>query len=137
MEKIKINFIVTCFDKEVYWPKLKELLYSYQNIEPIVALAYNGEDPNFECSVRVENKGLQQGEFELIQAGYKYLLEQDTPSDIFVKISIDSWLCNEDVIINIFNKMQHFRVPYAGNYWSLQDELSTDIMFVNIAIVVA
>ena len=133
MEKIKINFIITCFDREAYWPKLEELILSYKTIDPIISLAYNGDDDDFKCSVRVPNKGLQEGEFDLIQAGYKYLIDNDTPSDLFVKLSIDSWLCNEDVIVNIFNKMQHFKVPYAGNYWSLSDELSTDIIFANIS----
>jgi hypothetical protein len=133
MEKVKINFIITCFNKEEYWPHLKKLIESYKTIDPIICLAYNGNDDSFKCDVRIPNKGLQEGEFSLIKAGYQHLIDNDTPSDLFVKLSVDSWLCNEDIINRIFSHLNHFRVPYAGNYWHERTYLSTDIFFCNLA----
>lgn len=131
--KTKVNFIITCFDKENYWEDLKSLILSYTTIEPTICLAYNGTDPNFPADVRIENSGLQKGEYELIMEGYKFLVDKDVESDLFVKLSIDSWLCDEDVINKIFSNMRHFRVPYGGNNWDTPEQLSTDIFFANIA----
>lgn len=131
--KTKVNFIITCFNRESYWPHLKDLIFSYKTIEPTVCLAYNGEDEAFECDVRLKNKGLQMGEYELIKAGYEHLLEKDVESDLFIKLSIDSWLCDEDVINKILSLMVHYKVPFAGTYWNTPEQLSTDIFFANIA----
>lgn len=133
MEKVKINFIITCYDKEAYWPHLKSLIDSYKTIEPIYCLAYSGVDKDFVCDVRIPSEGLQKGEFDLIKGGYENLIKRDTPSDLFVKLAVDSWLCNEDVINKIFGYLTHYKVPYAGNYWHSPIYLSSDIFFCNIA----
>lgn len=135
MEKKKINFIITCYNREAYWPHLKELLHSYKTIEPIIALAYNGDDEEFKKEAQVvrENLGLQRGEHDLITSAYDYLINDlDTDSDLFIKIGMDSWLCDENVIQKVFSQLSHHRVPYAGNYWNTVAQLSTDIFFCDI-----
>lgn len=133
MEKRKINFIITVYDREEYAQHLIEILNDFKTIEAITCVAYNGEDENFQCDVRIENKGHQQGDFDLTTEGYKYLIERDSPSDIFVKLSVDSWLCDEDVINRIIDGMIFHKVPYAGNWWNTNHQLSTDIFFSHIS----
>jgi hypothetical protein len=128
----EINFIITCFDKESYWPYLKKIITSYKRIKPNIILCYNGLDENFkkEANVVIENTGHQHGEASLILNGFQYAKKYFT-SNCFVKLSIDSWLLNEDVILNIFNFMEQNHTFYAGNFWNTNYQFSVDIFFID------
>jgi molybdopterin-guanine dinucleotide biosynthesis protein A len=128
----EINFIVTCFNKELYWPYLKQIIESYQHIKPNIVLCYNGIDENFkkEANIVIENTGHQHGEASLILKGLEYA-ERHFSSNLFVKLSIDSWLLKEDVILDIFNHMEQNNICYAGNFWNTNHQLSVDIFFIN------
>jgi hypothetical protein len=131
--KININFIITCFNREAYWPYLKKVLESYKNISPNIVLCYNGENQDFAKISNVvlnQNSGHQSGEANLIIQGAKYA-KKHFDSKLFIKLSIDSWLLNEDIILNIFNKMQEHNIAYAGNHWNNHYQLSSDICFIN------
>jgi len=131
--KRSVNFILTCFDKEAYLPYALEVINSYKDIEPSICVVYNGTDPDFDCDVRLEkNSGLQFGDFEMTKKGFEFFQEKND-STLFVKLSIDSWLMNEKVLIDIFHYCKTYRVPYAGNYWNTNAQLSTDIFFADIA----
>lgn len=123
---MQVNFIITCFNKEHYWPHLFKILSEYKTIKPIISLVYNGNDPEFPCDVRLPNMGHQLGEYTLIKAGYESLKNQSTK---WVKLSIDSWLLKESIILDIFDKMEKAKLVYSGNYWNIQSQLSTDVFF--------
>ena len=128
----EINFIITCFDKEKYWPYLKQIITSYKKIKSNIVLCYDGVDENFkkEADIVIENTGHQHGEASLILKGFEYA-EKYFTTNCFVKVSIDSWLLNEDVILNIFNHMNQNHICYAGNFWNTNYQLSVDIFFID------
>lgn len=128
----EINFIITCFDREEYWPYLKQIITSYKEIKPNIILCYDGVDENFkkEANVVIENTGHQHGEAMLILNGFEYA-KKNFKSNCFVKLSIDSWLLNENVILNIFNHMDQNHICYAGNFWNTNYQLSVDIFFID------
>ncbi|MEY4371018.1 MAG: hypothetical protein RIQ48_734 [Pseudomonadota bacterium] len=128
----EINFIITCFDKEAYWPYLKEIINSYKNIKSNIILCYNGANQNFkkEANIFIENTGHQHGEASLILKGFEYA-QQNFKSPLFIKLSIDSWLLNENIILDIFKYMDTNHICYAGNYWNTLQQLSVDIFFIN------
>ena len=47
-KKEKINFIITCYNREQYWEYLEKILKSYKIIDANYFLVYNGIDPNFD-----------------------------------------------------------------------------------------
>jgi hypothetical protein len=134
MNKIKVNFIITCFDKENYWPYLKEIIKGYKNIESNICLAYNGVDENFECDVRIPNRGHQLGEFDLIRSGYEFLKEKHPEVQFFIKLAVDTWPLNEEFLLRVHDLMTNrHKVGYGGNFWNTKNQLSTDIFFANVA----
>lgn len=128
----EINFIITCFNRESYWPYLKQIISSYKKIKANIILCYDGLDENFkkEANIVIENTGHQHGEASLILNGFQYA-EKNFKSNCFVKLSIDSWLLNEDVILNIFDYMERNQICYAGNFWNTTYQLSVDIFFID------
>jgi hypothetical protein len=128
----EINFIITCFNRENYWPYLKNIINSYQNIKPNIILCYDGDNENFkkEARVFIENTGHQHGEASLILKGFEYA-ETNFNSKCFVKLSIDSWLLKEEIILDIFEYMDKNNIFYTGNYWNTNYQLSVDIFFID------
>jgi hypothetical protein len=124
---MEINFIVTCFDKEDYWPYLKEILNSYKLIKPHVAFCYSGTK-EIPFDYRTYNRGKQFGDADLICGGHSTLTGNKVKN--WVKISVDSWLCDEQKVINIFEQMEKNDACYAGSFWDDKYHFSTDIMFV-------
>jgi hypothetical protein len=123
-----INFIITCFDREVYWPYLKDIILSYKEIIPHIALCYNGSDNGFPCNFRTVNLGQQIGDGQLIAGGYHFLKRNGI--DNWVKLSVDSWLCKEQVILDLFRLMNKNKYHYAGNVWKRDPgAYSTDVIF--------
>jgi FkbM family methyltransferase len=129
---MEINFIITCFDRESFWPEAKQTINSYKKIKPNIILCYNGSDEEFkkEAQVFLKNKGHQLGEISLISEGARYA-KNNYECKKFVKLSIDSWIIDEDVIISTFQNLSRNKSCYAGNFWSTTNELSTDIFFVD------
>jgi len=125
---VKINFIITCHNREKYFPYLKDIIYSYQTIEPNITLCYNGETEDLAYDLKIPNYGHQVGEYSLVKLGY-VLSNIKQENHYFVKLSVDSWLLNEDVILETFKTMQEAKTPYGGSCWSNQIQLSTDIFF--------
>jgi len=128
-KKETINFIITCFNREQYWKYLEKILQSYKIIEANYVLAYNGNDANFNGHYVGQNRGHQLGEYDCIVKGYKTLIPI---SHRWVKLSVDSWLLNEEKILDIFKKMEENKCGFAGQYWNPDNkDISTDIMFVD------
>lgn len=122
-----INFIVTCYDKEEYWPHLEDILKSYKKIKANYVLVYTGNKLDFNPTIRIPNRGHSRGDYDCIINGYKYLKEK-TNTSRWIKIGIDSWLLNEDVLISKFNEMEKNICGYAGVWWNdAKDDISTDI----------
>jgi hypothetical protein len=96
-------------------------------------LCYNGENNDFAKISNVvlnKNTGHQSGEAGLIINGAKYA-KKHFNSKLFIKLSIDSWLLNENIILNTFDQMLKNNIAYAGNYWNNSSQLSSDICFIN------
>jgi len=141
--KMNINFIITCYDKESYYPFLKSIINSYKRINPSIVLCYSGKDDNFPCDIRIENKinggrgdnhhehacTYVDSDYELTILGYDFLKKNGTTN--WIKLSVDSWLIDEDKIINIFEDLESKNCVYAGNKWYSHINLSTDIFFAN------
>ena len=146
-EKIDVNFIITCYDKELYYPFIKSIISSYKKIVPHIALSYNGEknNLNFDFDYCFRTKYLPNGgrgsdrhphgcdyadaDYELTIGGYDCLKDNGVTN--WVKLSIDSWLIDENKIIQIFTQLKNQNCTYAGNYWYQHKNLSTDIFFAN------
>lgn len=125
---IPVDILITCHDREDYLPWLLKIIHQYTKINPHIIIAYNGTNDSFLCTVRRTNLGLSPGDLDLMQAGLLFCQHNR-----ILKLSIDTWPCDEEIIIDIFNRIEHKRLPYAGNVWD--DEgigLSTDIMFIDL-----
>jgi hypothetical protein len=123
---MNVNFIITCHDKEEYWPVMSGILSGYKTIVPKVALCYNGFRKNFPSNFWCLNKGKEAGEFDLIRGGFKFIKENKNP---WIKLSIDSWMLDESKVIEILEAMKSKKAHYAGAMWDNDNELSTDIFF--------
>lgn len=128
---MEINFIVTCYDKEEFWPYLEDILKSYKKIKANYVLVYTGNKTEFNPTVRIPNRGHSRGDYDCMLAGYRYLRERTT-CNRWVKIGVDSWLLDEDKLIEKFNLMELNGCGYAGIWWdSHHDDISTDIFLVD------
>jgi hypothetical protein len=127
-----INFIVTCHDKEQYLPHLIGILRGYKNIWADICLCYNGSIADFACTIRRPNMGHQHGDHDLTMSGYNHF---KTLNDgfRFVKLGIDTFLLDEQIIAHIFETMERDQCCYAGNRWHGEgtESLATDIMFLD------
>jgi hypothetical protein len=125
---MNVNFIVTCHNQEYQYDGLMEVLASYRTVVPSVVVCYNGINKTFQSHVRVPNLGLQRGDEELTRLGFRYhRMRDEIPR--FIKIGIDSWLCDEGVILKTFEDMESGKCGYGGSYWMGTHQLSTDIFF--------
>jgi glycosyltransferase involved in cell wall biosynthesis len=136
---MKINFVITAHARQEYLLPLCKILQGYTKIRwnSVVVMSDMREDQRLTSvkQIVVENapagnNGHSFADFSKTQTGYNHLHNQN-PSDFrFVKIGIDSWLTNQDFIIQTFNDLEYRQAGYAGNRWK-EDEpsLSTDIFF--------
>lgn len=135
-KKEQINIIVTCNSREEYLHGLNETIRGYKNISPNVCLSYNGNIEEFPCDIKIANSGHQMGDIELTLAGYHHL--KNNGVNKYLKICIDSWLLNDEFILEIFDRMDSSKSAYAGNYWLPEGEpnhkfsLSSDIIFADV-----
>jgi len=129
---MKINFIVTVFDKEIYIPYLLRVINSYRIIKPEIVVVYNGSNPDFQCTLRRPNMGHQHGDHDLTMTGFNHFRTLNDGFR-FIKIGVDSFLLDENVLIHIFETMEKERACYAGNRWHNEDSpsLSTDVIFLD------
>ena len=128
---MNINFIVTTYDKEEYLPYLVDIFKNYKKINPTYSVIYTGNKLDFSANIKIENRGHSRGDYDCMIHGYLNL-KNKSQSTRYIKIGIDSWLLNEDKIIEIFNKMENESCGYAGIWWdSNKDDISTDIFFVD------
>ncbi len=129
---MNVNFIITAFNKEEFLPLCLKTIRSYKTIRPRIVVCYNGSDPEFPADIRRDNLGHQRGDKDLTLAGYNH--HWMTNSDHrFIKIGIDTFLLNEQPIIEIFDRMEKAEACYAGNRWGNESEpsLATDIIFLD------
>lgn len=140
---MNVNFIITCYDRESYWPHLKSIIESYKTIKPYIALCYNGLDENFDSDFRCEYKpnggrgnerhpsgvDYADADYELTMGGYNLLKSNGV--DLWVKLSIDSWLLDENKLIQILENIEKQDCAYGGNIWYIRYNMSTDIFFAN------
>lgn len=129
---LDVNFIVTCYNHEAWWPYLKELILSYKQITPHIALCYDGNKPDFSCDFRRKNRGPSrspvQADGELIVGGFRKL--KDNGVNRWIKLSVDSWLCREQVVVDLLMRMELNHYHYMGSKWyGRSNQYSTDIMF--------
>ena len=128
---MRVGFIITCFDREPYWPFLRRILGSYTVIRPILTYCYNGMNTEHPCDVRRTNLGHVAGDMDLILSGYSWLSAGHPNCRLhrFIKLSVDSWPCDERVLVSLFGRMEAQRACYGGNYWhhNVEGSLSTDI----------
>jgi len=138
---MEINFIVTCFDKEEYWPYLKEILDSYSQIKANYVIVYNGENDNFVCDARLKNevnagRGNRAHEHACLYAENDWLLTKkgydllkNNGVNKWIKLSVDSWMLDEQIILDLFQEMKDTNSVYGGNIWYSPINYSTDIFF--------
>ena len=126
-----MGFIVTCFNREAYWPHLRRILAGYTHLRPRIAYCYNGADPSHPCDLRLANPGHSEGDLLMTLAGYRWLLDRHGGQGLcrFMKLSVDSWPCDEAMIVSIARRMEALRACYAGAYWhwNRPGSLSTDV----------
>jgi hypothetical protein len=122
-----INFIITDFNRENYWPYLKKILTSYKKINAHTAYCYSGVRDDIVCDFRCKNRGHIEGDTDLMIGGYGVL--KDNGVKYWIKLSVDSWLLDEDKILNIFDIMEKNDQVYAGCRWTGDPWWSTDIFF--------
>jgi hypothetical protein len=128
-KKEKVNFIITCFNRGDYWEYLKQILNNYKLIDANYILSYNGESPDPDGIYVGPNRGHSLGEYDCIIKGYDSL---ESDSHRWIKLSVDSWLLNEEKILNIFHNMEKTQSGYAGYFWNEPNrDISTDIFFVD------
>jgi hypothetical protein len=140
---MEINFIITVYDKENYWSHLKKILDEYRLIKCNYVVCYSGSKSDFDCDIKMENlinggRGNNHHihatpyadmDYLLTIAGYDFLKSNGVTN--WIKLSVDSWLINENKILDIFNFIIKESCVYAGNIWYSQINLSTDIFFAN------
>ena len=125
---MNVNFIITCCNREAYWPYLRKIILSYKQVVPHIAFCYNGKDKNMQCDFRAKNEGLTKGDTRLLCGGYNIL--KGNGVNHWMKLSVDSWLCREQVIVDLFMKMDFCGYHYAGIPWKhRKSNYSTDIIF--------
>ena len=124
---MNVNFIITCYNREAYWPHLQKLIMSYKTIKANIAFCYNGLS-NMDCHFRCSNEGLSAGDGRMICGGFNVLKNNNVHR--WIKLSVDSWLCKEQVIIDFFNLMDTRKLHYIGSLWDKSPhDFSTDIIF--------
>jgi hypothetical protein len=140
---IEVNFIITVYDKEEYWPYLKDIINKYKNIKSNFVVCYSGIDDNFDYDIKIKN--LVNGgrgnnhhvnscsyadmDYDLTIKGYEFLKKNNVKN--WIKLSVDSWLLDEKKLIEILNFMNENSFAYGGNIWYSHINLSTDIFFAN------
>jgi hypothetical protein len=124
---VDINFIVTCYNREEYWPHLQNILNSYKKIKAHTVYCYSGVKPDVVCDFRCANRGHIEGDTDLMIGGYNFLKNNGVSK--WIKISVDSWLLDEDKILDIFDIMDKNDQVYAGCRWTGDPWWSTDIFF--------
>jgi len=124
---VDINFIVTNYNRENYWFYLRDILNSYKKIKAHTAYCYSGVKPDEVCDFRCINRGHIEGDTDLIIGGYNFLKNNGVKK--WIKISVDSWLLNENKILDIFDIMDKNDHTYAGCRWTGDPWFSTDIFF--------
>jgi hypothetical protein len=128
---MNINFIITCYDKEEYLPYLQDILNSYKKIKATYTVVYTGNNEEFSANIVIPNRGHSKGDYDCMTRGYLDLKSKNVDTR-YIKIGIDSWLLDEDKLIEIFNKMEESQCGYSGIWWdSHKDDISTDIFFVD------
>ncbi len=137
----KLNMLITCHTREDYIPHLIQIIESYKKIDVNYAICYNGYDDNFNCHFRTVyqpnngrgDDGHQHGcpyaeaDLDLLLGGYDYL--KDNGAHLWVKLSADSWMLDEDKIIQILDELEKTDCAYAGNFWYEYKNMSTDVFF--------
>ena len=137
----KLNILITCYNREDYIPYLINIIESYKKIDVNYAICYNGLNDDFNCHFRTVyqpnngrgNDGHQHGcpyaeaDLDLLLGGYDYL--KDNGAHLWVKLSADSWMIDEDKIIQILDELEKTDCAYAGNFWYEYKNMSTDVFF--------
>jgi len=126
---MEVNFIITVYDKEEFLPATKDFIKKFTKIQPKIFVVYCG--PNkVEANLKLPDPGEPAREIFMTLWGYKKLSE-DSVVPRYVKMTGNTWLMDEDVIINIFNEMENRKAAFGGNHWhfNLEGSLSADIFF--------
>ena len=129
---MRVGFVITAFNKEEFRDLCLRVIYNYKRIRPEVVVCYNGDDHEFPCDIRMGNRGHQDGDCDLTLAGYDHLITNG--HDRIIKIGLDTCLCDEFKLLELFHRMEHIGACYAGNRWGHQGEetFSTDIMLLDL-----
>jgi hypothetical protein len=121
------------FDKEEFISYQLDLINSYKKITPTIIVGYNGLKQDIYKDFYAPNLGHSAGDMDLTLKGYQQFKKKNSDYR-FIKLGVDSWLCDEDKIIDIFNKMEENSCGYAGNKWHDENNpsLASDIIFADI-----
>jgi hypothetical protein len=127
-DTLDVTVILTCFDREAYVPYALRVIESYRRLRPQVVLCYNGTN-DLSCDVHLPPDRKHVGDHAMTLAGYRLRRH-----DRILKLSIDSWLLDEEPIVRIFDRLESQQLPYAGNHWhgNVPGSLATDIIFADL-----
>jgi hypothetical protein len=140
---IELNIIVTVYDKEDYWPHLKKVLEGYKKIKCNYVICYSGERENFKSDFKIKNvinggrgddnhpSGSPHHDMDVALTIGGYDILKNNGVNKWLKICVDSWLLDEEKILDILNFIENENCAYAGNVWYSHINLSTDIFFIN------
>lgn len=136
-----LNVIITCYNREDYIPHLIKIINSYKKINVKYAVCYNGHKDDFKCEFKTtyapnggrEGDGHPSGcpyseaDLDLLLGGYEHL--KNNGNHLWVKLCADSWMADEDKIVQILDEIEKTNCAYAGNFWYKYQNVSTDIFF--------
>jgi len=141
LNPMRVNFIICGHNRQDYLLPYYQVLKSYRKLlwQAVFVCSDMHEDLRLTRAkqiivepspVNVGGEAWSFGDYCKMQTGYQYFRNIDRETTRYVKVCLDSFLCDERVIIDIFNDMEYRAAGYAGNKWK-EDEpsLSTDIFF--------
>jgi hypothetical protein len=109
--RMDVDVIITCHDREGYVPHLMGIIGGWRRVRANVIVVYNGT-AGMACDVKLPPAPKHRGDYEMVTAalrmckGYRVL-----------KLSCDTWPLRDDVVVELFTRLESLRLPCTGNYW--------------------
>ena len=135
---MNVNFIISNHDQDAYIPHLVKIIEGFKVINPNGIICHSGPtDPDFHY-LRCENHPKEPfprmhsfNHWNKVKQGYEKI--KGMGNTRYISLCSDSWLCDENAIIKIFNRMEQLKCGYGGNWWNNEFQvnpmISSDIFF--------
>jgi hypothetical protein len=132
---MKVNILITYYDKEEFIPYLLQILNSYKTLEPTILQVYTGSKQDVKADLKylLHPSMQQQRDYSMLMEGIK-AFKQINENKRFLKLNSNTWPLDETKLIDIFNKLDELKLPIASNYWNNNQKgsLATDILLMDL-----